>query len=171
MKITYKQQGKYKNEERMDSVTEDWNGWQLCFLKTYYPKCFPNSFVWFVMFDIMLGRHICLTQCKADLWFCHFQVISQVSEQILACVAGVWKYWAQERTGRARETREERGSACPRGHENRFHSLSESAEGSYCSYLREQYLAFYNTQHAFLKKYPFLTLFSSYLSCLWLKTI
>ena len=28
--------------ERMDSVTKDWNGWQLCFLKTYYPKCFPN---------------------------------------------------------------------------------------------------------------------------------
>ena len=66
VKITYKQQGKYKTEELgMDSVTEDWNGWQLCFLKTYYPKCFPNSFVWFVMFDITLGRHICLTQCKA----------------------------------------------------------------------------------------------------------
>ena len=45
MKIAYKQQGKYKNKERMDSVTEDWNGWQLCFLKTYYPKCFPNLFV------------------------------------------------------------------------------------------------------------------------------
>ena len=42
MKIAYKQQGKYKNKERMDSVTEDWNGWELCFLKTYYPKCFPN---------------------------------------------------------------------------------------------------------------------------------
>ena len=42
MKIAYKQQGKYKNEERMDSVTEDWNGWQLCFLKTYYPKRFSK---------------------------------------------------------------------------------------------------------------------------------
>ena len=43
MKIMYKQHNKYKNEELgMDSVTKDWNGWQLCFLKTYYPKCFPN---------------------------------------------------------------------------------------------------------------------------------
>ena len=33
----------------------------------------------------------------------------------IACVADAWKYWAQERTWRARETREGKGSACLRG--------------------------------------------------------
>ena len=33
----------------------------------------------------------------------------------IACVAGAWKKWAQERTERARETRGRRGSACLRG--------------------------------------------------------
>ena len=37
--------------------------------------------------------------------------------------------WTQERRGRARETREERGSACPRGPlKSNFFPLSERAE-------------------------------------------
>ena len=34
---------------------------------------------------------------------------------IVACTAGAWKWQVQERTGRARETLEGKGSACPRG--------------------------------------------------------
>ena len=46
---------------------------------------------------------------------------SKGSCQYVACVAGAWKYEAQERTaGRTRETREGRGSACPRGPWNYF---------------------------------------------------
>ena len=126
---------------------------------------------WFVMFDIMLVRHTCLTQCKAVILsftsnFSSFRANTSLRSRRLE-VMGARKNGAREG-----DTRGEIEVAPAReGHEGRFHSLSESAEGSYCSYLREQYLAFYNTQHAFLKKYPFLTLFSSYLSCLWLKTI
>ena len=126
---------------------------------------------WFVMFDIMLERHICLTQCKAVILsftsnFSSFRANTSLRSRRLE-VMGARKNGAREG-----DTRGEIEVAPAReAHENRFHSLSESAEGSYCSYLREQYLAFYNTQHAFFKKYPFLTLFSSYLSCLWLKTI
>ena len=35
------------------------------FWKLIILSVFQVSFVWFVMFDIVLGRHICLTQCKA----------------------------------------------------------------------------------------------------------
>ena len=66
MKIMYKQHNKYKNEERMDSVTEDWNGWQLWFWKLIILSVFQISFVWFVMFDIMLGRHLFDTMQSCD---------------------------------------------------------------------------------------------------------
>ena len=112
---------------------------------------------WFVMFDIMLGRHICLTQCKAVILsftsnFSSFRANTSLRSRRLE-VMGARKNGAREG-----DTRGEIEVAPAReAHESRFHSLSESAEGSYCSYLREQYLAFYNTQHAFFKKYPFLT--------------
>ena len=66
MKIAYKQQGKYKNKERiwtaLQKIEMDGN---CAFWKLIILNVFQISFVWFVMFDIMLGRHICLTQCKA----------------------------------------------------------------------------------------------------------
>ena len=111
MKIMNKQQGKYKTEELgMDSVTEDGNGWQLCFMKTYYPKCFPNSFVWFVMFDIMLGKHICLTQCKAVILsftsnFSSFRANTSLRSRRLEVMV------ARKKGAREGDT-EERGSAC-----------------------------------------------------------
>ena len=144
------------------------------FWKLIILSVFQISFVWFVMFDIMLGRHICLTQCKAVILsftsnFSSFRANTSLRSRRLK-VIGARKNGAREGDARERHARRE-GAPAREAHENRFHSLSESAEGSYCSYLREQYLAFYNTQHAFFKKYPFLTLFSSFLSCFWLKTI
>ena len=32
----------------------------------------------------------------------------------IACMAGTWKLWAQERTGHVRETCKGRGGVCPR---------------------------------------------------------
>ena len=56
------------------------------------------------------------------------------------------KWWSQERTGRARETRERRASACRRGP---WKSLCQL----WFCYVREQYLAFYNTQYAFFNPF------------------
>ena len=38
----------------------------------------------------------------------------------VACVADAWNWWAEERTGRARETRRRRGSTCPRSPRKSF---------------------------------------------------
>ena len=42
-------------------------------------------------------------------------MMRMIAVMTIACVAEAWKWRAQERTGSAWETREEWGSACPRG--------------------------------------------------------
>ena len=70
------------------------------FWKLIIPNVFQISFVWFVMFDIMLGRHICLTQCKAVILsftsnFSRFRASTSLSSRRLE-VMGARKKGARE---------------------------------------------------------------------------
>ena len=53
-----------QKELRMDKLEEDWNGLQLWFFKKTCQSnsFFQSSFLLFVTFYILLGRHICSTQ-------------------------------------------------------------------------------------------------------------
>ena len=46
-----------KDARMVNKLKEDWNGLQLWLLKTCSPG-FQSSFLWFVTFEIMLGKHI-----------------------------------------------------------------------------------------------------------------
>ena len=81
MKIMYKQRSNYKMRNGWTVLPKIEKDGSCAFGMRIILNVFQVSFVWFLMFDIMLRRHICLTQHKAViLSFIH--AIPQVLERI-----------------------------------------------------------------------------------------